>query len=186
MNATIAANARAYRNEIRHSMRFRRVGDNLVAELKIRTRAGFSRVFRASINLPVLRDALLEREDTGAVGFSLKSLWKKTKKIAKKVTRSKVWKVAESTLRKAGPVVPPPYGPAMMAAGESMRVTRGLVHARELAKGGAADRYKARRIAHAAARVAMAHPSRNKRMAASRALLQAPKLYLTLSPGLAA
>jgi len=119
-----------------------------------------------------------------SVGFSLKKLWKKAKKGVRKAVKGKVWRVAEKALSKAGNFTPAPFGPAMKSAAAAMKVTRGLVKAKRLARSPRKrDRARAAAIVRAAKRKAMRHPVRRQRAAAAKALMSAPKLYLTLSPG---
>ena len=163
-------------------------GDDMVTQLTVGARGGGPTfTYEARCNMPQLNRELVEAArltgEDREVGWSLKKMWKKTKKIARKVTKSKVWKLAEKALVKVGPALPPPYGPALLAAGSAMKVTRALIKAKKLAKSPKrSHRAKARRIVRKAQRVAKRHPSRLRRAAAAKALVQAPKLYLTLAP----
>jgi len=94
-------------------------------------------------------------EVSGHVGFSLGKLWKKVKKTARKVVKSKVWRIAEKAAT-LGSMLPPPYGPALAAASAGMKTTRALVAARKHAKKG--NKKRARRLVRAASEVAQRYP----------------------------
>ncbi len=137
-------------------------------KLKVSTRGKWLRAdlwfagkhYRYQIDLDKLYAALRRRirqfEVAGEdIGWNIRKMWKKVKKGAKKLAKSKVWKLAEKATA-MGSVLPPPYGPALAAASAGMKTTRALILARKHAKKG--NKKKARRLVRAAKKVARQHP----------------------------
>ncbi len=180
MEHSIVEGAADFDRTIGSKLSYRVRGDKVYADLTIKTKdGGWSRLFRAEADWRQIADELgLQGEVSG---WSLKKLWKKAKKIARKTVKSKVWRVAEKTMTKLGPLVPPPYGPAVVAAGTAMKASRALISARRHAKAGRTGR--ARAIVRRVKRHASRSKSRGKRMGAAKALKGSAVYYLTLTPG---
>lgn len=138
----------------RWKMTVRTRGQWLIGELRIG-----GRLYRYKMNLQTLKRRLRKAYKRAGgqieIGFSLSKAWKAVKKTAKRVTKSKVWKMAEKAAN-MGAALPPPYGPALAAAGAGMKTTRALVLAKKkISKG---DRKGARRLVQAAKNVASRYP----------------------------
>lgn len=90
------------------------------------------------------------------VGSLLGKVWGGIKKVAKKVATSKVFKAASSVLTKVGAALPPPVGPAALAAGTAMSIGTKLLAAKTYSDRG--DTKSAAKLVLAAKKEGEKHP----------------------------
>jgi len=127
--------------------------------------------FAATCDPKVLMQ-LIAAQNPG-VGFSLKSLWKGVKKVAKGVATSKVFKMASTALASIAPALGPLGAPALAAAA-AMKGTTALLAARtHAAKGDPASKAKAAALVKYAEKATRAASNQPVVQAAARNTAQA-------------
>ncbi len=153
---TTNALAAQYRRQIsRQRIDYAWQKDGRIRAILTLTLAG-GQTFRVTAHGDPYEIARIITANNPEVGGFLGDMWKGIKKVAKKVATGKVFKAVSSVLSKVGPSLPPPIGPAALAAGTAMSISTKLLAAKQYSDRG--DTKSAAKLVLAAKKEGEAHP----------------------------